>query len=405
MPPCLRIALVLTALTLARPAAARQQPGDLDRTIQDGFRVAYNLDTDAALATMRRAVSLGPSESRAHRALAAVLWLDCLFDRGAVTVDHYLAGITRGALSLPAPRPALESEFKRELGLAIDLAQGRLDRNKHDVQARFDLGSAYGLQASYLASVEGSTGAAFLAARKAFDAQEQVLHDDPRRASAGVVLGTYRYLVSSLNLAGRLVAYMAGFGGDKQLGIELLEAAARDPESHVEATTALLLVYTREGRHADALRMIHELVTEFPRNRLFLLEEGATALRARRPGEADALLSRGLAALDADNRPQTPGERALWLYKRAQARLAANRRLDAGTDLQVALSNDPPQWLRGRIALARGKAADLAHDRPEALTQYRLARAIAGTVNDPLADAEAAALLRRPWAVPTIAPK
>ena len=83
------------------------------------------------------------------------------------------------------------------------------------MQTRFDVGAAYALQASYAASVEGNVGAAFRSARRAFDAQEDVLERDPARADAGLVVGTYRYLVGSFGWPTRMFAYMAGFGGGK----------------------------------------------------------------------------------------------------------------------------------------------------------------------------------------------
>ena len=40
----------------------------------------------------------------------------------------------------------------------------------------------------------------------------------PQRVDAGLIVGTYRYLVASLVLPARWLAYMAGFGGDKEKG-------------------------------------------------------------------------------------------------------------------------------------------------------------------------------------------
>jgi hypothetical protein len=40
--------------------------------------------------------------------------------------------------------------FKKELGRAIDLAEARVQRDPRSLQARFDVGTAYALQASLL---------------------------------------------------------------------------------------------------------------------------------------------------------------------------------------------------------------------------------------------------------------
>src|SRR5207247_4303615 len=107
------------------------------------------------------------------------------------------------------------------------------------------------------------------------------------------------------------MAYVVGFGGGKDRGISLVEAASRAVDTHVDAKVALLLIYKREGRHLDALRMAHELEAEFPRNRLFTLEAGSSATQGGRALEGEQTLTRGLAFFDKDDRPKIPGERGI----------------------------------------------------------------------------------------------
>jgi tetratricopeptide (TPR) repeat protein len=325
------------------------------------------------------------------------VWFDIIFRRGAVTIDYYLGGLTKSQLTPPKPPTALDAEFKVELNQAIALAERRLAANPRDVQAKYDLGAAYGLEASYLASVEGSMTAALMSARRAFNAQEEVLAADPRRLGAGVVVGTYRYLVAGLALPSRMLAYMVGFGGGKERGISLLDTATHDAAAHVEAKTALALIYSREGRHLDAMQLLGELADEYPKNRLFVLEQGSAAIRAGKAAEADALLTRGLEMFDTDTRLKFPGERALWLYKRGLARFNLNTYGLAALDLNSALQQAPLDWVRGRIFLTLGKIADLGGHRNDAVAAYRTAREIGAKTNDPASAAEATRLLQRPF--------
>ena len=76
----------------------------------------------------------------------------------------------------------------------------------------------------------------------------------------------------------------------------------------------------------------------YPRNRLVLLEAGATATRGNRPAEAETLLTEGLAMLARDERAKIPGEEALWHYKRGAARVLLGRGPDALADLRAALA-------------------------------------------------------------------
>jgi hypothetical protein len=114
-------------------------------------------------------------------------------------------------------------------------------------------------------------------------------------------------VVSTLNPAMRMVAsIVAGMGSGKEKGIALLEAASGNLRRGVDASAVLMLIYSREGRHAEVVRIAHALGTEFPRNRLFQLEEGAAAIRAGQADVADAVLTRGIEALKRDTRPKFP---------------------------------------------------------------------------------------------------
>jgi len=386
------------APTSAAPPPSAASP--LDEAITAAYRNGYSLDQDAAEAAARHAVALAPDDPRAHRALAATLWVDILFRRGAVSVESYLSGAAKDQLSLPKPPPDLDADFKQEVARAIDLSQAQLKRNEKDIPARYELGAAYALQASYAASIEGSTTSAFLSAKHAYDAHEAVLAADPHRLDAQATVGLYRYLVSSLDFPARMLAYVVGFGGGKEKGIAMLEAAARDPAIHVEATTALVLIYSREGRHLDAQRLLHDLSVEYPRNRLFVLEEASADIRAGHNQDADAILGRGIEALDRDDRRKIPGERAVWLYKRGTARMRLNRLEEAHADLDAALQARPLDWIRGRIELYLGEVADLSGRRPDAVAAYQQAARISRAADDPICVAEASRWIKKPLGRP-----
>jgi tetratricopeptide (TPR) repeat protein len=390
-------AFLLLFPALASPVFA--QAAALDTQIAAAFNAAYNLDHETALATARAAVAGAPAESRAHRTLASILWLQALFRRGAVTVDHYMGGLTRSPIELPKPPPEIEAGFRQSIGRAIELAEARHRQAPRDLDALHDVGAAYGLQASWTASVDGRVRAAFGTARRAYKAEEEVLERDPRRVGSGTIVGTYRYAISGLGLATRVVAYMAGFGGGKEAGIALLEAAtAPQSDSRFEARTALVLIYSREGRHQDAFRLLTEMSADFPQNRILVLERAAAALRAGHAGQAESLLTPGIAGLDTDTRRKLPGERALWFYRRGLARIELNRPADAASDLDTALRSSPEEWVRGRILIGLGKLDDIGGRRPEALAKYRAARDAARKANDPAGLADAQLLLRQPFA-------
>jgi tetratricopeptide (TPR) repeat protein len=400
-------AALIFLFTPARTSQASQSSEVTALRLQ-ALDLAYNLDHDQSIELLRRAVSLAPEDPAPHRSLASVLWLNMLFRRGAVTVDHYLGSFSRSSVDLPRPPPEIDAEFRRHVERAAALAEARVAARPRDAQAHYDLGSALGLRASYVATVEGRMLAGFRAARKAFDEHERVLALDPSRKDAGLIVGTYRYVVSTLSLPMRMMAYVAGFGGGRDRGIQsLLSAAglraAANPGASSEAVAsdaatdamfALVLVYNRERRHDDAVRVLQELRRLYPRNRLLLLESGATALRGGRAQQADDLLTEGMAMLANDRRARMPGEESLWRYKRGAARVALGR-VDAGlADLRAATATGSQAWVNGRARVELGRVALQRGDRATAAREGSEARALCERGNDPSCVQEARALLR-----------
>ena len=186
-------------------AAAAPQSGAKAETA-DALRarataLIYEHQHDEAIKLLRQAVALAPDQSATHRSLASALWLKMLFARGAVTVDHYLGSFNRARVDLTKPPPELVTEFQTSITKAISLSESRRRRAvPRTPQAHYDLGAAIGLHASYIASIEGQLLAGFRAASRAYDEHEQVLELDPSRKDAGLTVGTYRYVVSTLSV-------------------------------------------------------------------------------------------------------------------------------------------------------------------------------------------------------------
>lgn len=357
--------------------------------------LAYSHEHEEAAVLLRKAVSLAPDEPAMHRSLASVLWLQMLFKRGAVTVDHYLGSFSRARVDLQKPPADIDAEFRKHVARAIELAEIRVKSNPRDAQAHYDLGAAVGLRASYIATVEGRLLAGFNAARHAYDLHEKVLELDPKRKEAGLIVGTYRYIVSTLSLPMRMMAYVAGFGGGRNLGIRMIEETSTSAnENRTDALFALILVFNREKRYDDALRVLKELRTLHPRNRLVLLEAGSTAVRAGRFGDAVKLLSEGMRMVPADEARRIPGEEALWRYKRGAAYAGLNRQNEAHADLTAAASPSAQAWVHGRARVELARLAFSRGDRATASSEARQGQNLCQQGNDPVCVEQAKKLLR-----------
>lgn len=356
------------------------------------FEAAYNLDHDEALALFQQAIAADPNDPAAYRGLASIIWSNLIFRRGAVTVDHYLGRVSKPNVELTKPPAELARRFHENVSRALELAEQRARANPRDPDARYHVGAAMGLVASYTATVEGRMLGAFKAARRAYHEHEEVLRLDPQRKNAALTVGMYRYVVSAFSLPVRWMAHLAGFDGGRQRGLQMIEdAAAYESDVQTEARFLLVVLFNRERRYDDALRMIALLQKQFPRNRLLWLEAGATAFRAGRAAQAAQSLNDGLERFRADTRTRMPGEESLWFYKRGAVRVALRDTGAARADLQHALEGEVQSWVRGRVHTELGKLADLAGDRTAARAEYERALAIFAKVDDPIGQREARA--------------
>jgi tetratricopeptide (TPR) repeat protein len=392
-PPRSIVALLAAAIAWsATPARGNPASAALRARAADEL---YNLDRDEALATYRQAVAADPTDAAAYRGVATALWLSITFNRGNMTVDDYLGRVARPASKPPPPPPETAAAFNAALDRAAALAGDALAATPRDAEARYQLGAALGLRASWVATVDGSMLGAFRVARRAYDEEEEVLDLDPARKDAGLIVGTYRYLVASLSLPLRWAAYVVGFGGGKEKGLQLVEQAAGYPgDNQTDARFALVLLYNREHRYDEALAQLARLRTLYPRNRLVWLETGSTELRAGRGADAVRDLEAGMARFASDGRPRMFGENALWHYKRGAARAAVGRTADAEQDLRAAVSLEGRDWVHGRAHLELGSLALKAGDRTAARRELEAAIRLSEGDNDLSTADEARRLLK-----------
>ena len=387
------LAILVVLVLFACNASANSQSQALRAR---GAAEIYNLDRDRALDTFKQAIAADPQDAAAYRGLASALWLSITFRRGNMTVDDYLGGVNRARTTAPPPPPEVAAAFNDALEHALTLARARVAANPRDASAHYELGAAIGLRASYIATVDNSILSAFRAAKGAYEEHEKVLELDANRKDAGLIVGTYRYIVATLALPLRWMAYVAGFGGDKEKGLRLVEGAASySGDNQDDARFALLLLYNREKRYDDALALLATLRERFPRNRLMWLESGSTSLRAGKPADADRYLTDGLARFATDTRQRMFGEEGLWWYKRGAARAALGRASEARADLDKALTLEARQWVQGRTHLELGKLSQKNGAGQAAAEHFRQAARLCDSDNDQASGDEARRLLKQ----------
>ena len=324
---------------------------------REGFSRAYELRLPESLAVFAEARLADPTDPAPLRAAAAVTWMEILFGQGVATFTAFEGDASGDAVSRPAVPPQLAQRFLSLAGDAVRLAQQRAASAPDDVDAQYQLGASTGLLALYRGTVEGRTFAAFTEGRRAVAIMDRIRQKDPSHRESALIPGLYRYAVSTLSWPRRMFAAAAGLPGDREGGIRLLEAAAaQSADTASDASLVLMIVFNREGRHADAAAHLQRLIAKHPANRLLRLNMAATALDALKYADAQTVVTDTLARDPQWDRPTVPGERALWRYIRGAARAALGDAA-ARDDLQGAAQDGPRDWVRARAHLELAKLA------------------------------------------------
>ena len=219
----------------------------------------------------------------------------------------------------------------------------------------------------------------------AVDHHREVLKLNPEYIDAQITIGLYEYVVGSLPLPVKILAGATGYRGSKKRGLAMLEQVAKYGRwSQDDAKTVLILLYTREKRFEDALRLTRELSAKYPRNYLLRLEtaDGLVSLAGVKRKAKDTMGAvqaekEAFATFDEllrDRNVRDAAARALDLihFKYGEALLIAGYNERAAKEFLAATKVEHAE--PGLVTMAHLFAArsyDIAGKRDEALVQYK----------------------------------
>lgn len=149
-----------------------------------------------------------------------------------------------------------------------------LEALKHDKYARIEvlsyLASSYGSLARFQLTRKSAYYSALRAGMKAIGYARQVYETDPHYYDVYTGLGAYNYFTAVLPAVIKPFAFLIGVRGQKELGFEQLRIAMeKSPHSRVEAKIIYYAVLLEEKRYPEGLRLLEELMAEFPDNFVF----------------------------------------------------------------------------------------------------------------------------------------
>ena len=382
---------VLVLLLLVAFSASAQQPwltdGERERfeTLRrSGLDALYNIDYDKAERDFKEIVRLMPNHPGGYQLLAARVWIKTLYESRRLQSSLYSSESFYSSGDDKVD-PKIVTEFRNLTRQAKQLAEAKLKQEPKNIEALDFLANTEGLKASFEEAVERRHFAALRDGNDAVDHHREVLKLDPTYIDAQITIGLYEYVVGSLPLPVKILAGATGYRGSKRRGLAMLEeVAAKGRWAQDDAKSVLILLYTREKRFADVLKLTRELSAKYPRNYLLRLETadalvGLAGLKRKEKDFAGAVQSEkeAFATFDEllrDRNARDAASRALDLihFKYGEVLLMAGYHERAAKEfLATTKVERAEQGLVTMAHLYAARAYDAGGKRDEALSQYK----------------------------------
>ena len=393
----MRVFSVLVLLLMSTLVAAAQQPSSpTSQWITDGERARfeelrrsgldalYNIDYDKAERDFKEIVKLFPNHPGGYQLLAARVWIKTLYESRRLQGSLYSSEnfYTSGDDKVD---PKIITEFRNFTREAKRLAEAKLKQDPKNVEARDFLANTEGLKAAFEEAVERRHFAALRDGNDAVNHHREVLKLDPKYIDAQITIGLYEYVVGSLPLGIKIIAGATGYRGSKKRGLAMLEQVAREGRwAQDDAKTVLVLLYRREKRFDDVLKLTRELSAKYPRNYLLRIEtaDALVSIAEVKRSQKD-LAGAGQAEKEAfatfeevlrDRTMRDVAARALDLihFKYGEVLMTAGHHDRAAKEFLAATKVDRGE--AGLITMAHlyaGWSFDVAGKRDEAVAQYK----------------------------------
>lgn len=349
-----------------------------------GLDALYNIDYDKANRDFKEIVQLYPNHPGGYQLLAARLWIKTLYESRRLQVSLY-SSESFYVTGEDKVDPKIVTEFRNLTREAKRLAELKLKQEPKNIEALDFLANTEGLKAAFEEAVERRHITALRDGNDAVDHHREVLKLDPKYIDAQITIGLYEYVVGSLPLPVKILAGATGFHGSKKRGLRMLEQVAQEGRwAQDDAKTVLVLLYTREKRFADAVKLTRELSAKYPRNYLLRLEtaDGLVSLAAQKRKENDSAGAvqaekEAFATFDEilrDHNVRETAGRALDLihFKYGEALLTAGANERAAKEFLATTKVDRAE--PGLVTMAHlyaARAYDVAGKREEAVAQYK----------------------------------
>lgn len=380
----LTVAVSVAAQQTSSPWITDAERVRFEELRRSGLDALYNIDYDKAEREFKQIVKLIPNHPGGHQLLAARVWIKTLYESRRLQGSLYSSESFYSSGDDKVD-PKIVTEFRNHTREARRLAEAKLKQEPKNLEALDFLANTEGLKAAFEEAVERRHFAALRDGNDAVNHHRQVLKLDPKYIDAQITIGLYEYVVGSLPLAIKIIAGATGYRGSKKKGLALLEQVAKEGRwAQDDAKTVLVLLYRREKRFADVLKLTRELSAKYPRNYLLRLETADALVSLagvkRKAGDVAGAVQAEKEAFETfeevvrDRNMRDVAARALDLihFKYGEVLMNAGYHDRAANEFLAATKVKSGE--AGLITMAHLYAArsyDVAGKRDEALAQYK----------------------------------
>ncbi len=369
------VVVVVTVCPAAKPKdkpAAQNGPTYRlnDPLTRAGYEHFYNLEYDKAVRNFEQVAQEHPDDPFAvNHLLSAVLFRE-LYRAGALDSELYAKDSFLDKKKYPIDAKA-QQQIKQLTERALQLSEARLKANPNDVDALYTRGVTRATRALYIALIDKAWFAGLRNAVGARRDHERVLELDPNYVDAKLVVGVHNYVMGSLPWTVKVAAAVVGLSGNKQKGIQYLyDAINARQETSVDARVALALFLRREERYPEALKVVGELVSGYPRNFLYGLEQ---ALLMNAAGHAPDAIAAYRKLLAEGKEGKYPGAHLEQAAFGLGITLRGQKQFDTAAEAFDMVKEYPrvePE-MQQKADLAAGEMYDLMMKRDAALKKYQ----------------------------------
>ena len=337
-----------------------------------GFGLLHNLDYPQAshvFSGLKEAYLFHPAPPLY---LGVSIWLKTLFDRRELDLDHFTAP---GHFSKPTTysmSPQQRQIFLDYIQKSQELSQAILQKNPQNQDARYFLGSSYGILGAFATTIDRSKKRALNYGKKAHQYHSELLGENPHYYDSYMIAGLYEYIVGSLPWYIKWLAQLLGHRGSKERGLKYLDLTVQKGDCVADdARVFQMVLFLREGNYQAALENTRVLHQKYPRNYILHLNQAQVL---ERMGEKDQAVQKyqkvlQLAEAKQPNYHKLPLNTAHYYF--GEKFLELHHPELAIEQFQKSINNsETPEQEKAFSHLGAGQVLDLLGKRSEAVTHY-----------------------------------